>query len=85
VEPLLGVANGFQCPIAGLGKVRPLQKLSQKRITMAVREALREESGKSAVNVTCGAECVEGTWKGKCSINGEEFIFHIVTGTYGHG
>lgn len=74
---LLTVKNGFRTELPGLGKNKSISKLSEKRITTAVRENLRLKYGYSNVNVTCSANFLNGIWKGKCKIYNEWFNYEI--------
>lgn len=44
-EMILKISNGYSSDIHGLGKIQSFEKLSQKRITKAVREVLRMRYG----------------------------------------
>jgi hypothetical protein len=61
----------------GLGRNKPLSELSQKRITKAVRQALRAKYGLEAIACSCRAEIESGTWAGRCWIEGQEHVFKI--------
>lgn len=49
--PTLTVGNGFTTTIAGLGRNQNFPNLSEKRITKAVRAALRNKYGHEHVEV----------------------------------
>jgi hypothetical protein len=68
--------------IPGLGSQRAFRELSQKRITKAVRAALREEYGPDNVEVSCSATCYHGIWSGKCRINGTPYSYRLMSGLY---
>lgn len=72
-----------QMEISGLGSHRPFRELSQKRITKAVREALREQYGSDKVEVSCSATCNGGIWAGKCRVNGTSYSYQVMSGLYG--
>lgn len=75
------IGNGDQICLAGLGKVRAVAQLSEKRVTKAVREALRTEYGQSAVKVSCTATLSAGqNWEGGCSIHGKPYRYTINPG-----
>ncbi len=74
---LLVVTNGFDHTVPGLAVNKLLPVLSAKRITVAVRKVLRHAYGTSAVEVACHAELEDGTWRGRCRINGEQFTFEL--------
>jgi hypothetical protein len=73
----LDVQNGYHATIPGLGKVRSLQRLSQKRITKAVREELRAQYGYAKVEVSCTSCFKDGHWEGSCAILGKPYIYDI--------
>ncbi len=50
---------------------RNFPNLSEKRITKAVRGALRNEYGHEHVEVSCAAAFGNGEWVGACDIQGE--------------
>lgn len=64
-------------PVPGLGNRKPLQNLSPKRITMAVRDALRKRSGHSQVEVSCSACLQKGIWTGQCRIKAKPYQYTI--------
>ena len=73
--PVLTVANGFSGQLPGLGKITPLGALSEKRITKAVRQSLRDQYGFPAVEVSCDADMPDGVWHGTCRIDGAHFRY----------
>lgn len=75
--PILNVENGLIRPMPGLGRHQHFDNLSEKRISKAVRKLLRDVYGFCDVQVTCAAEFIEGTWHGKCQIDGAAFGFQI--------
>jgi hypothetical protein len=75
--PVLKVQNGYSVVISGLGKIRAFSQLSEKRITKAVREALRGKYGESSVEVSCTALFHGGSWRGRCEIDGREHEYYV--------
>ena len=75
--PTLLVENGFMCALSGLGKIRPLATLSEKRITRATREALRGRYGYDRVEVSCSARLRGLEWRGRCEIDGVLYTYQI--------
>lgn len=69
--PTLTIGNGFTATIPGLGRNQNFPNLSEKRITKAVRAALRDEYGDRRVEVSCAAAFDNGEWVGACEIEGE--------------
>jgi hypothetical protein len=67
--------------IPGLGSQREFRQLSQKRITKAVRAALREQYG-TDVEVSCSATCNGGIWAGTCRVNGTSYSYRLMSGLY---
>lgn len=67
----LTVGNGFTTTIPGLGRNQNFPNLSEKRITKAVRAALRQKYGDENVEVSCAAAFESGEWVGACEIQGE--------------
>jgi hypothetical protein len=79
----LVVMNTLEFEIPSLGLRAALHELSQKRITKAVREALRREYGLDNVEVSCTATLSQGRiWTGKCHINGIEYSYRLMRGLY---
>jgi hypothetical protein len=76
--PLLIVANGFRQELPGLGKNTPFLALSEKRVTKAVRECLRDEYGLAAVEVSCEASAGANEWHGRCQISGSRFEYRVL-------
>ena len=73
------VDNGWGCRLTGLGKVRPVFMLSEKRITNAARQALRRKYGHHNVEVTCRADLRGLVWYGQCEIGGKSYGYRIST------
>lgn len=69
--PTLTVGNGFTTTVPGLGRNQNFPNLSEKRITKAVRAALRQKYGDENVEVSCAAAFESGEWVGACEIQGE--------------
>jgi hypothetical protein len=76
--PVLTVTNGFSGQLAGLGKITPIRALSEKRVTKAVRQRLRDEYGVPGVEVSCEADMRDGVWQGTCWINSAQFRYRIL-------
>jgi len=74
---LLIVPNICQQTIPGLGSRVPFSQLSDKRVTMAVRDSLRASFGHSNVKVGCSASFKGGSWRGKCLINGNHYSYTV--------
>jgi hypothetical protein len=74
---ILILTNGYTAPIAGLGKMRELRSLSEKRITKAVRSELRARYGLREVTVSCSARLLTDGWHGRCKINGNPLQYKI--------
>ena len=75
--PIMSVDNGYQAKMHGLGRNKPLRNLSKKRITMAVREKLRNQYRHKNVTVSCSADFKKGIWTGKCTINENSYPYKI--------
>jgi len=71
----LSVDNGYCTSLVGLGKIRGLDMLSQKRVTKAVREELRRNYGMPNVAVSCEATLASDGWLGSCTIHGKKFEY----------
>lgn len=81
--PRLVVTNTRAIDVPSLALHRPLPELSQKRITKAVREALRKQFGLENVRVSCSAVLSqERIWTGKCRIEGTEYSYRLMGGLY---
>ena len=65
--------------LPGLGKVRPFATLSEKRITKATRDALRDRYGVNGVEVSCSAKMRDKQWWGECEIDGISYSYRIST------
>jgi len=79
--PLLNINNlqhnNFPYQIHGLGTSKPLSQLSRKRVTSAVRTALRNIFGPNNVTVSCNAIFSNGRWCGCCVINQSCYIWEV--------
>lgn len=76
----LSVDNGCQIPLPGLGKNRALRNLSKKRVSKAVREALRKQYGPPNVEVGCTPVRASDSWHGSCKIHQEKFSYKVTAG-----
>ena len=69
--------------ISNLGRNKSLYELSEKRITKAVRAALREKYGFGEVEVSCAAVLSRGrVWTGRCCVRGIETSYQLMAGLY---
>ena len=75
---VLVVGNGYQASVCGLGKIRALQNLSQKRVTIAVREELRRHYGSPHVSVSCEATLISDGWFGSCTVHGAKYRYEVI-------
>ena len=75
--PVLIVSNVCQQNIPGLGSLVPFSQLSEKRVTMAVRDNLKASFGPSNVEVSCSASFKGGSWRGHCLINGKHYSYTV--------
>jgi hypothetical protein len=75
--PTLTVGNGFTTPLAGLGRNQNFPTLSEKRVTKAVRGALRDQYGDDGVEVSCSAAFENGEWIGACEIAGRSETYSV--------
>jgi len=75
--PTLTVANGFTTDLPGLGRNQTFPNLSEKRITKAVREALRAMYGEHRVAVSCSAVFERAEWVGACEIDSTAHAYWI--------
>ncbi len=73
----LTVSNGYQASLPGVGKIRGLRNLTEKRVTKAVREELRRWYGFDDIEVTCEAALTAHGWEGRCKIHGEPLRFKL--------
>ncbi len=73
----LHVTNGYKTYLQGLARNKALLALSQKRITKATREALREKYRDCDIQVSCTAEKSPNGWRGTCIIRGVQFEYRI--------
>jgi len=71
---VVGKSDKFE--IAGLAKNKRFSTLSEKRITMAVRETLRRNRG-NEVKVSCTAHWYQGMWMGTCWIDGVKRMYQV--------
>jgi hypothetical protein len=74
---ILILTNGYKASLTGLGKIRGLRGLSEKRISKAVREELRKQFGMQNVRVSCAAKLFADGWHGCCEIGREALQFTI--------
>lgn len=81
----LTVTDGYVSDLPGLGKIRELKCLSEKRITGAVRANLRLKYGDENVHVTCKPEPISNGWRGGCTINGKHFGYTVSAKTIHRG
>ncbi len=75
--PTLSVDNGFTASLDGLGRNQNFPNLSEKRVTKAVREALRAHYGDGRIEVACDAMFERGEWVGACQIDSVEHAYRI--------
>jgi len=61
----VNLPNGTSIQLPGLGKTKPIRKLSEKRITSAVRDALRKQLPNVSVRVSCSASYSGNKWTGE--------------------
>jgi len=73
----LTVSNGYRTLIPGLGRYRGLGNLSKKRVSIAVRNKLRQEYGLANVEVSCEPEPTPNGWSGSCKIFQDAFHYTI--------
>lgn len=74
---MLTVGDGFATEIPGLGRHQNFMNLSQKRVTKAIRSALRAQYGEARVEVSCEAVFADGEWVGACKIAGRPHRYHV--------
>jgi hypothetical protein len=75
--PILRVSGlNISQPLGGLANRKPLQNLSEKRVTTKIREELRRIYGYS-IEVTCVVSCINGVWKGRCKVSGQKYDFYV--------
>jgi len=77
------VARTNRIEIPGLARNKGFSELSEKRITKAVRESLRQKYGSDKVRVSCAAILVRGVWTGTCWIDGIEQPHQLHADLYG--
>jgi hypothetical protein len=75
--PTLMVGNGFSTEIPGLGKNQSFSALSEKRMTKAAREALREQYGPERVEVSFLAYFMRGEWVGECKVDQRSHSYRL--------
>lgn len=73
----LRVITSRKIDISGFGVLVPLQNMSQKQITKAVRDALCKKYGAGNVKVSRTAMLEHQIWSGTCWINGEKSIYKL--------
>jgi len=73
----LSVGNGFTATLDSLGRNQNFPNLSEKRVTKAVREALRGHYGDDRVAVSCDALFERGEWVGACEIDSAAHGYRI--------
>jgi hypothetical protein len=77
------VAKTNRIEIPGLARNKGFHALSEKRITRAVRESLRQKYGSNNVKVSCAAMLEHGMWTGTCWIDGVEQPYQLHAGLFG--
>ncbi len=75
--PTLWESSGFSVALPGLGKNRSFKDLSEKRITVCARGALRKQYGERLDFVSCNATFVSPHWCGKFGVDGQRFAYLI--------
>jgi hypothetical protein len=75
--PRLHVGNGYSSDLYGLATLKPLSRLTQKRVTVKVRTVLRDKYGRKKVKVSCEAKWCSNRWTGECQIAGEYFNYEV--------
>ena len=63
--------------IPGLGTNVPFKLLSEKRVTKAVRDALRTLYGADRVAVSCDAHVSGEQWSGRCWIDDQQYEYRL--------
>lgn len=71
------VCNGYRADLPGLGKIRPLLSLSEKRVSMSVRSELRNRYGFDKVEVECKVVRSSNKWLGGCTIAGKPLKYEV--------
>ena len=74
--PALRISNDIAMGLPGLGERRPLEQLSEKRITSCVRENLRVAYG-GDIKVSCSATYQDGEWYGACRVDGQFCVYTV--------
>jgi hypothetical protein len=77
IVPSLTMDRSRSVSLPGLGKNTDFSELSQKRVTKAVRQALRDRFGLRNVEVSCSATFNGTEWVGTCEIDGERHVYRI--------
>ncbi len=72
---LLNIPNHQAVLLPGLASRKNLVDLSEKRVTVVVRNALKNHFKK--VVVSCTVAKTHGVWYGHCQINGNNLIFTV--------
>ena len=76
--PTLLVGNGFETALPGLGRNTEFSSLSEKRVTRAVRHALREQYGHDhVVEVSGTAYFMRGEWVGECRVDHQSHSYRV--------
>jgi len=76
--PVLNIPQVLHINVNGLGARKPLLSLSQKRITVKIRELLRSQFPNGHVEVSCTANIQNNCWHGTCRINGSQHHYTIM-------
>lgn len=78
---IVGHTQRFDIP--GLARNRKFSALSQKRVTKAVREILRDHYGDERIRVSCTVDLNYGMWEGICWIDGIRQSYQLHSGLFG--
>lgn len=70
--------NNYIGNLQDLGKIVTFCKLSEKRITRAVRNKIREDFKNLNISVSCSANFKSNKWEGICWIDDIEYQYEIV-------
>jgi len=62
------IIRGHRANIPGLGSRKDLFQLSEKRVTQAVRNHLKQHFGNNRVKVSCSAQNLGNLWRGNYKI-----------------
>ena len=61
-----------------LATSKPLQSISEKTLTIAVRRVLHKHLPNSQTHVSCRAYLsTTGIWNGQCTINGQRYLYFV--------